>query len=209
MSDCCGGLEVLKKDQLCIYCCYVGLIDFFILLVIVGYLVGFVLCGQVCLSNDVELVDILNVDDCWQDDLVLVQVFCDVLEMDYLWVIVLVDLLKLIVENCLKKQFNFVVIKDNLLQNDLVQVSWVFLLYDGKMKKVLCYIDVYFFDELCLEDVVVYVYFSLYYFSKLFKKYQGIGFNVWVNQQWMVSVKELLCYSDWSIVSIVWNLGFL
>lgn len=77
------------------------------------------------------------------------------------------------------------------------------------MKKVFCYIDVYLFDDFCFEDVVLYVYFSFYYFSKLFKKYQGIGFNVWVNCQRMVSVRELFCYSDWSIVSIVCNLGFL
>lgn len=88
--------------------------DFFILLVIVGYLVGFVLCGQVCLSNDVELVNIFNVDDCWQVDFEFLNEFWNVLEMDYLCVIVFFDFFKLIVENCLKKQFNFVVIKDNL-----------------------------------------------------------------------------------------------
>ncbi len=69
---------------------------------IAGHLVGFVLCGQVRLSNDVELVDILNVDDRWQDDPALVQAFRDVPEMDYSRVIASADLLKLIVENCLK-----------------------------------------------------------------------------------------------------------
>ena len=73
MSDRCGGLEASKKDQLCIYRCHAGLTDFSIPLVIAGHLVGFVLCGQVRLSNDVELVDILNVDDRWQDDPALVQ----------------------------------------------------------------------------------------------------------------------------------------
>ncbi len=133
MSDRCGGLEASKKDQLCIYRCHAGLTDFSIPLVIAGHLVGFVLCGQVRLSNDVELVDILNVDDRWQDDPALVQAFC---------------------------------------------------------------------------DVPAHVYLSPYYFSKLFKKYQGIGFNAWVNQQRMASAKELLCHSDWSIASIARNLGF-
>ncbi len=54
-----------------------------------------------------------NVDDRWQDDPALVQAFRDVPEMDYSRVIASADLLKLIVENCLKKQLNFVVIKDN------------------------------------------------------------------------------------------------
>ncbi len=208
MSDRCGGLEASKKDQLCIYRCHAGLTDFSIPLVIAGHLVGFVLCGQVRLSNDVELVDILNVDDRWQDDPALVQAFRDVPEMDYSRVIASADLLKLIVENCLKKQLNFVVIKDNPSQNDPAQASRAPSPHDGKMKKALRYIDAHLSDELRLEDVATHVYLSPYYFSKLFKKYQGIGFNAWVNQQRMASAKELLCHSDWSIASIARNLGF-
>lgn len=146
---------------------------------IAGHLVGFVLCGQVRLSNDVELVDILNVDDRWQDDPALVQAFRDVPEMDYSRVIASADLLKLIVENCLKKQLNFVVIKDNPSQNDPAQASRAPSPHDGKMKKALRYIDAHLSDELRLEDVAAHVYLSPYYFSKLFKKYQGIGFNAW------------------------------
>ena len=76
------------------------------------------------------------------------------------------------------------------------------------MKKALRYIDAHLSDELRLEDVASHVFLSPYYFSKLFKKYQGIGFNAWVNQQRMASAKELLCHSDWSIASIARNLGF-
>ena len=158
MSDRCGGLEASKKDQLCIYRCHAGLTDFSIPLVIAGHLVGFVLCGQVRLSNDVELVDIWTVDDRWQDD--------------------------------------------------PAQASRAPSPHDGKMKKALRYIDAHLSDELRLEDVAAHVYLSPYYFSKLFKKYQGIGFNAWVNQQRMASAKELLCHSDWSIASIARNLGF-
>ncbi|PLP34122.1 regulatory protein PocR, partial [Klebsiella variicola] len=162
---------------LCIYRCHAGLTDFSIPLVIAGHLVGFVLCGQVRLSNDIELVDILNVDDRWQDDPALVQAFRDVPEMDYSRVIASADLLKLIVENCLKKQLNFVVIKDNPPQNDPAQACRAASPHDGKMKKALRYIDAHLSDELRLEDVAAHVYLSPYYFSKLFKKYQGIGFN--------------------------------
>lgn len=129
-------------------------------------------------------------------------------EMDYSRVIASADLLKLIVENCLKKQLNFVVIKDNPSQNDPAQASRAPSPHDGKMKKALRYIDAHLSDELRLEDVAAHVYLSPYYFSKLFKKYQGIGFNAWVNQQRMASAKELLCHSDWSIASIARNLGF-
>ncbi|NYY81376.1 hypothetical protein DMI65_18030 [Escherichia coli] len=68
--------------------------------------------------------------------------------------------------------------------------------------------DAHLSDDLRLEDVASHVYLSPYYFSKLFKKYHGIGFNAWVNQQRMASARELLCHSDWSIASIARNLGF-
>lgn len=159
---------------------------------IAGHLVGFVLCGQVRLSNDVELVDILNVDDRWQDDPALVEAFRDVPEMDYSRVIASADLLKLIVENCLKKQLNFVVIKDNPSQNDPAQASRAPSPHDGKMKKALRYIDAHLSDELRLEDVAAHVYLSPYYFSKLFKKYQ-IGFNAWsISSGWRA---QKSCYA--------------
>ncbi|HGV3233028.1 TPA: regulatory protein PocR [Escherichia coli] len=209
MSDRCGGLEASKSDQPCIYRCHAGLTDFSIPLVIAGHLVGFVLCGQVRLRNDdVDLVDILNVDDCWQADPELLNEFRKVPEMDYSRVMASADLLKLIVENCLKKQLNFVVIKENKSQSDSVRQTRAPNPHDNKMKKALRYIDAHLSDDLRLEDVASHVYLSPYYFSKLFKKYHGIGFNAWVNQQRMASARELLCHSDWSIASIARNLGF-
>ncbi|EMY7875239.1 regulatory protein PocR, partial [Shigella boydii] len=209
MSDRCGGLEASKSDQPCIYRCHAGLTDFSIPLVIAGHLVGFVLCGQVRLRNDyVDLVDILNVDDCWQADPELLNEFRKVPEMDYSRVMASADLLKLIVENCLKKQLNFVVIKENKSQSDSVRQTRAPSPHDNKMKKALRYIDAHLSDDLRLEDVASHVYLSPYYFSKLFKKYHGIGFNAWVNQQRMASARELLCHSDWSIASIARNLGF-
>ena len=209
MSDRCGGLEASKSDQPCIYRCHAGLTDFSIPLVIAGHLVGFVLCGQVRLRNDdVDLVDILNVDDCWQADPELLNEFRKVPEMDYSRVMASADLLKLIVENCLKKQLNFVVIKENKSRSDSVRQTRAPNPHDNKMKKALRSIDAHLSDDLRLEDVASHVYLSPYYFSKLFKKYHGIGFNAWVNQQRMASARELLCHSDWSIASIARNLGF-
>ncbi|WP_105283071.1 transcriptional regulator PocR [Escherichia sp. MOD1-EC6153] len=209
MSDRCGGLEASKSDQPCIYRCHAGLTDFSIPLVIAGHLVGFVLCGQVRLRNDdVYLVDILNVDDCWQADPELLNEFRKVPEMDYSRVMASADLLKLIVENCLKKQLNFVVIKENKPYSDPLRQTRTPNPHDNKMKKALRYIDAHLSDDLRLEDVASHVYLSPYYFSKLFKKYHGIGFNAWVNQQRMASARELLCHSDWSIASIARNLGF-
>ncbi|MFV4847361.1 transcriptional regulator PocR [Edwardsiella tarda] len=210
MSDRCGGLEASKLDQPCIYRCHAGLTDFSIPLVIAGHLVGFVLCGQVRLRADeaVELVDILNVDNRWQTDPVLLHAFWNVPEMDYARVTASADLLKLIVENCLKKQLNFVVIKDSVPASTSGRPNRGVHAHDRKIKKALRYIDAHLADDLHLEDVASHVYLSPYYFSKLFKKYQGIGFNAWVNQQRMANARELLCHSDWSIASIARNLGF-
>ena len=210
MSDRCGGLEASKSDQPCIYRCHAGLTDFSIPLVIAGHLVGFVLCGQVRLRNDdgADLLDIMKVDDRWQADPELLNEFSNVPEMDYSRVMASADLLKLIVENCLKKQLNFVVIKDSTQPAEPSRPTRAASPHDSKMKKALRYIDAHLSDDLRLEDVASHVYLSPYYFSKLFKKYQGIGFNAWVNQQRMAIARELLCHSDWSIASIARNLGF-
>ncbi len=101
MSDRCGGLEASKKTS-CVSTAVMRVNRFFHPAGDCRPPVGFVLCGQVRLSNDVELVDILNVDDRWQDDPALVRAFRDVPEMDYSRVIASADLLKPIVENCLK-----------------------------------------------------------------------------------------------------------
>lgn len=206
MSDRCGGLEASKSDQPCIYRCHAGLTDFSIPLVIAGHLVGFVLCGQVRLSQDVELVDILRVDEGWRAEPDLLNEFLNVPEMDYGRVMASAELLKLIVENYLKKQLSFVMIKDNPAPSAAKRRPP--LPHDSKMKKALRYIETHLSDELRLEEVASHVYLSPYYFSKLFKKYQGIGFNAWVTQQRMANAKELLCHSDWSIASIARNLGF-
>ncbi|MEO3991238.1 transcriptional regulator PocR [Pseudocitrobacter cyperus] len=210
MSDRCGGLEASKSDQPCIYRCHAGLTDISIPLIIAGHLVGFVLCGQVRVRNDAEtgMIDILNVDDRWQADPQLLNEFRNVPEMDFSRVMASADLLKLIVENCLKKQLNFVVIKDNPPQAVSPRSQREANPHDSKMNKALRYIEAHLSDELRLEEVASHVYLSPYYFSKLFRKYQGIGFNAWVNQQRMASAKELLSHSNWSIASIARNLGF-
>lgn len=207
MSDRCGGLEASKSNEPCIYRCHAGLTDFSIPLVIAGHLVGFVLCGQVRLHSDVYLIDILSIDNNWKQNPALLDEFHNVPIMDFSRVIASADLLKLIVENCLKKHLNFVVINDNMGSKEPGRIRPVHP-HDSKMKKALRYIDTHLSEELRLEEVAAKVYLSPYYFSKLFKKYQGIGFNAWVNQQRMVNAREMLQHSDWSIASIAKNLGF-
>lgn len=209
MSDRCGGLEASKTSNPCIYRCHAGLTDFSIPLVIAGHLVGFVLCGQVRVPDDIEMVDILHpVDDHWRTDPELVNEYKKVPEMDYARLTASADLLRLIVENCLKKQLSLLVITDNEDVQPPAGRNRAQNPHESKMKKALRYIEANLSQELRLEEVAAHVYLSPYYFSKLFKKYQGIGFNAWVNRQRMEHAKEMLRHSDWSIASIARNVGF-
>ncbi len=206
MSDRCGGLEASKDNKPCIYRCHAGLTDFSIPMVIAGHLVGFVLCGQVRVSNDVSLDNIQKVDQEWQTDHELMKEYENIPLVDYSKIIASADLLKLIVDNCIKKHLNFIVINDTASSEP--ERSKPVAAYDAKIKKALRYIDTHFSEDLRLEDVAAHIYLSPYYFSKLFKKQLGIGFNAYVTQQRMNNAKQMLQYSDWSIASIAKNLGF-
>ncbi len=207
MSDRCGGLEASKGNKPCIYRCHAGLTDFSIPLVITGHLVGFVLCGQVRVINDLSLENIQQVDQQWQADQELMQEYQNIPLVDYSKVMASADLLKLIVDNCIKKNLNFIVIND-AKETPVASKNRIQQPHDNKIKKALRYIDTHFSEDLRLEDVAAHVYLSPYYFSKLFKKYQGIGFNAYLNQQRMINAKQMLQHSDWSIASIAKNLGY-
>ncbi len=206
-SDRCGGLEASKDNKPCIYRCHAGLTDFSIPLIIAGHLVGFVLCGQVRLSNDTDLDPIQQVDHKWMTNHDLVREFESIPVVDYTKVTASADLLKLIVDNCIKNHLNFIVINESNESAEPVK-SRPTQPCDAKIKKALRYIDAHFSDELRLEDVALHVYLSPYYFSKLFKKQLGIGFNAYVTQQRMINAKQMLQNSDWSIACIAKNLGF-
>ncbi|TKI08042.1 transcriptional regulator PocR [Martelella alba] len=207
MSDRCGGLEASKSNQPCIYRCHAGLTDFSIPLLISGHLVGFVLCGQVRVHDTVVLP---SVQDCtssaWRKDNQFTTHFEKIPVVDFDRLISSAELLKMIVDNYLKQQLEVVVFKDHAAappRRALVPSQ-----HDGKMKKALRYIEGHYTEDLRLEDVAALVYLSPYYFSKLFKKYQGIGFNAYVNQLRMESARQMLEQSDWPIATIARNLGF-
>lgn len=208
MSDRCGGLEASKENRPCIYRCHAGLTDFSIPLVISGHLVGFVLCGQVRLRSDTQPNPIAQMDEKWQKNKELRKEYEAIPVVDYTKITASADLLKLIVDNCIKSQVNLIVINEDEPELPEVGRSKSGPVYDPKIKKALRYIDTHFSDKLRLEDVAMHVYLSPYYFSKLFKKQLGIGFNAYVTQQRMHNAKQMLQNSDWSIACIAKNLGF-
>lgn len=80
--------------------------------------------------------------------------------------------------------------------------------HKSKMKKAIKYINCHLTNNLSLDDVADHVNLSPCYFSKLFKKQQGIGFNLYVNQQRMKQAKLLLDMPELSIATVAKNLGF-
>jgi AraC-like DNA-binding protein len=80
--------------------------------------------------------------------------------------------------------------------------------HKSKMKKAVKYINGRLTHPLSLEEVARHIELSPCYFSKLFKKHQGIGFNLYVNQQRMKQAKLLLDMPELSIATVARNLGF-
>lgn len=200
MSDRCGGLEASKYDKPCIYRCHAGLTDFSIPLVIAGHLMGFILCGQVRIKNDVSLDNVHKGDQSWKANHELVAEHEKIPLVDYSKIISAANLLKIIVDTYIKINLNLIVVYDAVTPRLVREKSET--IYDAKIKKALRYIDSHFSDELRLEEVSSHVYLSPYYFSKLFKNQLGIGFNTYVTQQKMNNAKQILQCSDWSIADI-------
>lgn len=80
--------------------------------------------------------------------------------------------------------------------------------HEIKLASALRYIDEHLYDELSLESVAAHVCLSANYFSRFFKKRQGVNFKVWVNQRKMQRAGELLSNPAYSIDSVARKLQF-
>ncbi|SDH20474.1 Ligand-binding sensor domain-containing protein [Vibrio xiamenensis] len=209
LSDRRGGLKASTDNKPCVYRCHAGLTDFSIPMIIEGHLVGFVLCGQVRLVEDQadSLQDILEFHQDWAKNQELNKYYQDIPVVDFKKVEASAELLKLIVDNCIRKHINLMVIDATDTEHE-PKVLHTSSSNDHKIKKALRYIDNHFCDDIKLEDVASHVYLSPYYFSKLFKKQQGIGFNAYLNKHRMMHAQKMLTNSDLPIAIIAKNLGF-
>ncbi len=210
LSDRRGGLKASSDNKPCVYRCHAGLVDFSIPLIIEGHLVGFVLCGQVRLTQDDDLDNIQNVDRKWEYDHDLKLDYERIPVVDFQKIQASSELLKLIVDNCIHKHINLFVVDDSETGSDSDADKGRMPIHsnDAKIKKALRYIDNHFCEDLRLEDVASHVYLSPYYFSKIFKKYRGVGFNAYLNKQRMNHARKMLQHSDLSVALIAKNLGF-
>jgi ligand-binding sensor protein/AraC-like DNA-binding protein len=207
MSDKRGGFKASADNKPCVYQCHAGLTDFSIPLIVEGHLVGFVLCGQVRLvgHDDSVMEGVPCTQNTWIKDEELKHFFDDIPIVDYQKVLASAELLQLIVDNCIKKHINLVMI-DDTGQNELKKFSANS--NDHKVKKALRFIEHHFSDDIKLEDVASHIYLSPYYFSKLFKKHLGVGFNVYLNNCRIMHAQKMLKSSGIPVATIAKNLGF-
>ncbi|WP_213751931.1 helix-turn-helix transcriptional regulator, partial [Citrobacter freundii] len=80
--------------------------------------------------------------------------------------------------------------------------------HEKKLLAALRYIDENLYGELSLESVAAHVCLSANYFSRFFKKRQGVNFKTWVNQKKMQKAGELLHDPVHSIDSIARKLQY-
>jgi ligand-binding sensor protein/AraC-like DNA-binding protein len=207
-SDKCGGLEASKSDQPCIYRCHAGLVDFSIPLKINDHLIGFVLSGQVR-TNETNEIDGIKISQMtWTKNTELVDLYSKIKVVSDNQVLACADLLKVLVDDSIKKDMDFVVINDKFNLHHLFNFGETHQIYEPKIMKAMKYIEGHYFENISLDEVADHVYLSSHYFSKLFKKEVGVGFNNYVNQQRLLSAKKMLESSDWSISRISYNLGY-
>ncbi len=207
ISDKIGGLKASADNKPCVYQCHAGLTDFSIPLIVEGSLVGFVLCGQVRLvgHEDDAIEGMVHSQNLWESDEDLKHSFENVPVVNYQKIQASAELLQLIVENCIRKHINLVVIDDTGLDEPKKLSTNN---NDHKIKKALRFIEHHFSDDIKLEDVASHIYLSPYYFSKLFKKHIGIGFNAYLNNCRIMHAKKMLQSSGIPVATIAKNLGF-
>ncbi|WP_394154279.1 PocR ligand-binding domain-containing protein [Vibrio maritimus] len=207
-SDRCGGLEATKVNRPCIYKCHAGLTDFSIPIEIGGSLVGFALCGQVKLDDPVSLDEVQEVDQSWMKDPELAKYYEQIPHIDYQRLFASADLLKTLIDDSVKSKLDVMVINDKTDIKSLFANDNQIKSNHTRIHKAIRYIERHYFEDLKLEDVAEYVYLSPHYFSKLFKKEVGVGFNHYLNSQRLIGAKKMLQYSDWPVSRIASNLGY-
>ncbi|CAH0528783.1 PocR ligand-binding domain-containing protein [Vibrio hippocampi] len=207
-SDRCGGLEATKANRPCIYKCHAGLTDFSIPIEIGGTLVGFALCGQVKLDDPVNLDDVQEIDKSWMKDPELLEYYDQVPQIDCKRLLASADLLETLIDDSVKGKLDVMVINDKSDIKSLFASDHPIKSNHTRIHKAIRYIERHYFEDLRLEDVAEYVYLSPHYFSKLFKKEVGVGFNHYLNSQRLIGAEKMLQYSDWSVSRIASNLGY-
>lgn len=184
--------------------CYAGLSFFSVPLVEKQQVYGFMVCGKVRVKyQEYKVIDFVNIAP-WENDAALKNAWWSLKIIDNNRLAAAVNLLSLMVNS-------FAANADAVLVENLPTSSeTVYSLSRHEKKRIaaLRYIDANLYSELTLDSVAAHVCLSANYFSRFFKKWQGINFKTWVNQRKMQRAGELLCNTDQTIDHIARKLQY-
>ncbi len=203
-----GGLESSKIKQVNCYRCHAGLVDFSIPIVINDSMVGFLACGQARVADDSPVPSILRENNDVRKKSRLADLYHEVPVMNLMKVQAAAQLLNVIVENYLCKQYNVRIIKSKETDDDSEIYVGTPDIHRAKIEKIVNYINKNFSDNLSLEQMATMANLSQFYFSRLFKRLLGVGFNSYLNNKRMEEARYLLERTEWSIEKIARNVGF-
>ncbi|HCL4433445.1 TPA: PocR ligand-binding domain-containing protein [Salmonella enterica] len=184
--------------------CYAGLSFFAVPLVDNQQVCGFILCGKVRVKyQEYRAIDLMNIAD-WENDALLNRVWQNLKIIDNNRLTAAVNLLSFVINSLSSNS-------DADAQENLIAVTEAdhsLSRHEKKRVAALRYIEDNLYSELTLESVAAYVCLSPNYFSRFFKKRQGINFKTWVNQRRMQRAGELLCHTDQTIDNIARKLQY-
>nr|WP_256484125.1 PocR ligand-binding domain-containing protein [Citrobacter meridianamericanus] len=201
------AFEALRQLKPRILTCHAGLSLFSMPLICEGQLYGSIICGQVRVKYQEYKTIAIDNDNLWMGNIELKEQWYQVAEADNNSLVASANLLNFIVDNFEKEQpqLEEVVIPPvGHIQNYFTEPSR----HEKKLLAALRYIDENLYGELSLESVAAHVCLSANYFSRFFKKRQGVNFKTWVSQKKMQKAGELLHDPVHSIDSIARKLQY-
>lgn len=173
------GLKHLKPR---IHTCHAGLSLFSMPLIREGHLYGFMLCGQVRAKYQEYKTIVIDNECSWMDEPKIKAEWSQVAVVDNNALVASANLLSFIVDNFETEQQQsdeFVIPPTSYTRHYFTEPSR----HEKKLLAALRYIDENLYSELSLESVAAHVCLSANYFSRFFKKRQGVNFKTWVNQK--------------------------
>lgn len=147
-----------------------------------GHLLGFIICGQVRAKYPEYKTIVIDDDRQWVFDPKIKSAWNQVEIVENNHLVAAANLLSFIINNLNQVQSKTLDTADVQL-SDLRLSAMELSRHEKKLVAALRYIDEHLYEELTLESVAAHVCLSANYFSRFFKKRQGVNFKTWVSQK--------------------------
>jgi ligand-binding sensor protein/AraC-like DNA-binding protein len=206
-----GGLEAVRSGNAFVYKCHFGLVDFSVPIIINDQYMGALMAGQVNLQDDESMQLEWIVSKRSQTD---IEEYPE-LKSSYAK-IPLINHKKLnAVAHLIELGIRYIV-DEALIKKDLYEdVQDVQSYYNREFKNdetilqpAYDYIDQHYKEKIRLTEMANLCNISSSYFSKLFKKENGIGFNAFINEIKLDKSIKLLENKDLPIINLSLELGY-